>query len=313
MKGTLIKKILITGGSGMVGRNFLEHQSASEYEIFFPSSTELNLIDYEEVQKYLKKANPDIVIHAAGKVGGIQDNIQNPIEFLDINNCIGRNIIMASYNQGIKNFINLASTCMYPKNAKNPLKEELILTGTLEPTNEGYALAKIMATRLCQYIQNNNNSFNYKTIIPCNLFGRFDKFDPKSAHLVPAIINKIHHAKEQNMKAIEIWGDGNSRREFMYTEDLVDAIYKALKNIDSLPQLMNCGLGKDFSITDYYEIVAKVIGWQGSFNYDLAKPAGMKQKLCDISLQNKWGWRPKTSLMNGVSKTYKYYLDEFKK
>ena len=263
MNESLIRKILITGGSGMVGHNLIEHKFASKYEIFAPTSSELNLINYFEVQKYLDNIQPDIVVHAAGKVGGIQDNIKNPIEFLDLNNCIGRNIIMASYNQGIKNFINLASTCMYPKNAENPLKEEMVLTGTLEPTNEGYALAKIMATRLCQYIQKSNKNLNYKTLIPCNLYGRFDKFEPERSHLIPAIINKIHNAKKNDLQTIEIWGDGKARREFMYAEDLADAIYMLFNKLDFLPDLMNCGLGRDYSINDYYQIVADVIKTNG--------------------------------------------------
>ncbi len=159
---------------------------------------------------------------------------------------IGRNVILASRDAGVKKVLNLSSSCMYPRNAANPLTEDLILKGELEPTNEGYALAKIFAMRLCEYIQKEDSSFQYKTLISCNLFGRFDKFDPRHSHLIPAIIHKIHLAKVNNENTVEIWGDGNARREFMYAGDLADAIFKAITSFDMLPSLMNVGLGGDY-------------------------------------------------------------------
>jgi GDP-L-fucose synthase len=308
-----IKKILITGGSGMVGRNFLEHDLAKKYEVLAPNSTQLNLTNFQSTLSFLHNTRPDLVVHAAGKVGGIQANIAKPVEFLEQNVSIGRNIIMASYSAGIKSFINLASTCMYPKHATNPLSEDKILTGSLEPTNEGYALAKIMATRLCQYIKHENLDAQYKTIIPCNLFGRFDKFEPASSHLIPAIIHKIFMAKANGDSSVEIWGDGNARREFMYAANLADALYKAIENLSLLPSVMNCGVGYDHSINEFYRIVADVIGWGGEFVHDLAKPSGMEQKLCDTRLQKNWGWAPSTSLRDGIQQTYQFYLEEIQK
>ena len=193
--------------------------------------------------------------------------------------------------------------------AQNPLKEEYILEGKLEPTNEGYAIAKIVALRLCQYIRKEDPSYNYKTLIPCNLYGRFDKFDPKKSHLLPAIIHKVHHAKITGKQSVEIWGDGSARREFMYVEDLADAIYFAMESILDIPDLMNIGVGTDYTIKEYYESVAKAIGWQGEFVFDHSKPTGMAQKLSDTSLQSKWGWQPKTTLKEGIRLTYKYYLE----
>lgn len=303
-----MKRILITGGSGMVGKNLLEHHFASKNDILFPTSGELNLKDFSSVIKYLEDQKPELIINAAGKVGGIQANISDPISFLDDNFLIGRNLVLAASKVGVKDFLNLGSTCMYPRNAKNPLEEDSILTGELEPTNEGYALAKIMVDKLCQYISRQHKSLNYKTIIPCNLYGRFDKFSPKNSHLVPAIIHKIHKAKMMGQRTVEIWGDGTVRREFMYVGDLCDAIWRAVSNFSTVPRIFNCGLGYDYSVSEYYQVAARIIGWNGEFTYLLDKPVGMKQKLADVSRQKLWGWSPKTSLEDGLKKTYKFYL-----
>lgn len=302
--------ILLTGGSGMVGRNILEHPSAGDWTILAPASSEMDLTDAGAVTDYVAAHKPDFVIHAAGQVGGIQANVNHPVAFLERNMAMGRNIIMAAYQCDVRNFLNLASTCMYPRAAANPLREDMILTGELEPTNEGYALAKIMATRLCQYIRREDETAQYKTLIPCNLYGRYDKFDPKHSHLLPAIIHKVHLAKQNGERTVEIWGDGTARREFMYAGDLADAVMKAASDIDALPELMNCGLGHDHTINAYYETVADVIGWDGEFTHDLSKPVGMKQKLCATYLQDGWGWTAPTSLRDGIRATYDFYLNE---
>lgn len=302
--------LLLTGGSGLVGRNILEHPAAGNWTILSPASHELDLTDARAVTAYLVAHKPDLVIHAAGLVGGIQANMANPVAFLERNTAMGRNIIMAAYQSGVRSLLNLASTCIYPRAAENPLREETILTGALEPTNEGYALAKIMATRLCQYIRRQDETAQYKTLIPCNLYGRYDKFDPKHSHLLPAIIHKVHLAKENGAKTVEIWGDGTARREFMYAGDLADAVLKAAYDIDALPELLNCGLGHDHTINVYYETVADVIGWDGEFTHDLSKPVGMKQKLCATDLQDGWGWTAPTTLRDGIRFTYDFYLNE---
>lgn len=301
--------LLLTGGSGMVGRNILEHPNANNWHIISPSSNELDLTNVEMVRTFINKNTPDIVVHAAGKVGGIQANIDNPVSFLERNLEIGRNIIMESYNGGVRKFLNLASTCMYPRAAPNPLNEKMILSGELEPTNEGYALAKIVAMRLCQYIRLEDHTALYKTLIPCNLFGRHDNFDPKRSHLLPAIIYKIHEAKVTGKNNVEIWGDGTARREFMYAGDLADAVLKAASDIFSIPDLMNCGLGHDYSIAEYYHIASDVIGWGGEFSYNINKPVGMRQKLCSIERQQTWGWSAPTALKRAISLTYDFYLN----
>ena len=300
-------KILVTGGNGMVGRNILTHQQSNSYKIIAPSREELNLLNYKEVENYFLLNKPDLIIHAAGHVGGIHANMLNPVKFLVNNTDIGRNVLMAAKESNIEKVINLASSCMYPRFAKNPLDESLILQGELEPTNEGYALSKIYSTRLCEYIRKESPSFLYKTIIPCNLYGYFDKFDPNNSHMLPAVIKKIHEAKILDLDTVEIWGDGEAQREFMFAEDLGDFIYFAVENLEKLPQNINVGLNQDYSISEYYKAIAKVIGFKGDFIHDLSKPVGMRQKLIDSSMANKLGWKPKTSLEDGIEKTYQYY------
>lgn len=302
-------KILLTGGGGMVGRNILEHTAANDWEIFAPSSVDLDLKDFSATRRYIDKVSPDVIIHAAGLVGGISANIASPVAFLDTNLLLGRNVVLASIDVGVSNLINLGSACMYPRNAPNPLLESSILTGELEPTNEGYALAKVMTAKLCLYAMIENPKLNYKTIIPCNIYGRHDKFDPGRSHLLPAIIAKMHEAIKERRDVIDIWGDGLARREFMYAADLADAILQGAKDVEQLPNLMNCGLGYDYTITEYYEAVARVLGWEGEFNYDLTKPVGMARKLCDIGLQERWGWAAKTSLKEGIAYTNEFYVE----
>ncbi|THK43297.1 GDP-L-fucose synthase [Methylophaga sp. SB9B] len=303
-------RILLTGGGGMVGRNLLEHSALTDVEVMAPRSSELNLLDFSAVQKYLHKFKPDMVIHAAGKVGGIQANLRQPVAFLMENLDMGRNIVLASYEFGIKQLINLGSSCMYPRNHDEPLDEDLILKGELEPTNEGYALAKITTAKLCEYIMREDASFHYKTLIPCNLYGRHDKFDPLHSHLIPAIIHKIYQAKQSAQASVEIWGDGNARREFMYAGDLADALVHAINQFETIPDLMNIGLGHDYTINEYYEVVADVLGYGGTFTHDLTKPVGMARKLVSTKRQDKWGWKAQHTLREGIAKTYEYYLEQ---
>lgn len=303
-------KILITGSRGMVGRNVIEHASACKHDILSPTSAELNLLDSESVQNYININKPDIVIHAAGIVGGIQANMAEPVRFLVDNMQMGLNILMSAKACGVKRFMNLGSSCMYPRDAKNPLSEDLILKGELEPTNEGYAIAKVASTRLCEYINREDSSFLYKTVIPCNLYGKHDKFDPEYSHMIPAVIRKINNAKNQNLKSIDIWGDGLTRREFMYAADFADFVYYAIENFEAMPQNINVGLGHDYTINEYYQEIADVVGYQGDFSHDLSKPTGMQQKLIDDIKLKGFGWQYQTSLEQGIQKTYDYFLSE---
>lgn len=293
----------------MVGRNILSHARAADWDILHPSSSTLDLMDGHAVAAYTAAHKPDLVVHAAGRVGGIKANMADPVAFLDQNLMLGRNVILGARAAGVKHLLNLGSTCIYPHDAPNPLTEEMIMTGQLEPTNEGYALAKLVALRLCMYIRHEDPSFVYKTLIPCNLYGMHDKFDPNGSHLIPAIIRKVYEAEKAGDPTVEIWGDGTARREFMYAGDLVDAIYRAADDIENIPDLMNIGVGSDHSVNDYYAAVARIIGWNGSFVHDLSKPVGMKQKLCDTTRQTAWGWHSVTSLDVGVAKTYQHFLE----
>ncbi len=305
------KRILLTGGGGMVGRNLLEHPAISDFEVLAPRSADLDLCDFGAVEAYLQKHQPDMVIHAAGKVGGIQANMREPVSFLVENLEMGKNVVLASHHTGVKQLLNLGSSCMYPRNHNEPLTEDMVLKGELEPTNEGYAIAKVAVARLCDYVSREDPTRKYNTVIPCNLYGRHDKFDPKHSHLLPAIIYKVHQAKVNKEAEVEIWGDGTARREFMYAGDLADSIVSAIKNFETLPSYMNIGLGHDYTINEYYEAAANVMGYQGKFTYNLKKPVGMARKLVSVDRQLAWGWQSKTSLTTGIQATYKFYLEEY--
>ena len=307
------KIILLTGGSGMVGSNIIDHEYSTKYKILSPSSSDLNLLNYQNTENYIAFNKPEFVIHAAGIVGGIEANMSYPVKFLFNNMQMGLNILMASKTKKIKKFINLGSSCMYPKNVENPIPEDLILKGELEPTNEGYAIAKLASSRLCEYITREDSSYLYKTIIPCNLYGKYDNFNYDSSHMIPGVIKRIHDAKNNNSEFVDIWGDGLARREFMYAADLADFIYYAVENFNKMPQNINVGLGFDYKIIEYYKIIADIIGYRGKFNHDMSKPIGMKKKLIDIKKLNEFGWSHQTSLESGIKKTYDYFLDKVKK
>ena len=306
-------RILLTGSNGMVGRNILGHSSAHNHEILSPTSSELNLLVAESVKNYISENKPDMVIHAAGIVGGIQANMAYPIKFLVDNMQIGLNILMSAKANNIKKFMNLSSSCMYPRDAANPLSEDLILKGELEPTNEGYAIAKVASTRLCEYINREDESYLYKTVIPCNLYGQHDKFNAENSHMIPAVIRKINDAKDKNLESIDIWGDGLARREFMYAADFSDFIYYAIDHFESMPQNINVGLGHDYTINQYYQKIAKIVDYKGKFTYDLSRPTGMQQKLVDDTKLKEFGWQPQTSLEQGIKNTYDYFLNEISK
>lgn len=291
----------------MVGKNIVESHLSSLYELHTPHRNELDLRNKGAVRCYLQKLKPDLIINAAGRVGGIEANIAHPYEFLLENLELGTNLISAAVDCGIPRLINLASSCIYPRDCSDILSEDMLLTGPLEPTNEGYALAKISTLKLCELVRFSARPMHYKTLIPCNLFGPYDKFDLATAHLIPAIITKIHQAKKSNSSKVEVWGNGGARREFMYVGDLVLAIERAIEDYDNLPYLMNIGVGKDHSVLDYYRVVAEVLDWGGEFTFNADKPEGMMRKLLSIKQQSDWGFAPKYSLIDGISKTFEFY------
>ncbi len=294
----------------MVGHNILEHDKVQSHDVLAPKRQKLNLFDYGMVEHYLQHNRPDLIIHCAGKVGGIQANMQEPFRFLLENLDMGRNVVVAAKRVGIKKLLNLGSSCMYPRNAPNPLQEEMVLKGELEPTNEGYAIAKVAVTKLCEYLSREDATYQYKTLIPCNLYGRWDKFEPAHSHMIPAVIRKIHEATVQEQSEVKIWGDGEARREFLYAGDLADMVMLGIDRFDDLPGLMNVGLSTDYSINEYYEAIARVIGFSGKFTHDLSKPVGMKQKLVDVSRQTTFKWKPNNTLEEGIKKSYEFYLSQ---
>lgn len=302
-------KIFLTGGTGMVGRNIIALAIEQGHEVYAPSRSELNLASIADIKAYLEGITPDVVIHCAGLVGGIQANIAAPYDFCFENLQMGTNIVHASHLAGVSKLINLGSSCMYPRFAENPLREEMVLQGELEPTNEGYAIAKVATARLADYVSQ-QYGVEYKTYIPCNLYGYWDKFDPNKSHMIPAVIRKLDDAVKAGAEVVDIWGDGTARREFMFAEDLADFILFSLTKFEQVPRYINVGIGNDYSINEYYQAVANVVGYTGRFEHDVSKPAGMKQKLVDINKQTQLGWSPKTSLEMGIEKTHAFYLNE---
>jgi GDP-L-fucose synthase len=302
--------ILLTGGTGMVGRNTRDLAAERNVEVLAPPRSELDLADAGSVRDYVRKVRPSIVVHAAGRVGGIEANMREPVAFLTENWDMGRNIVTAARAAGVKRLINLGSSCMYPKDLDRPIREEDLLTAPFEPTNEAYAIAKYAVQRLCAYVSTESPGLAYKTLIPCNLYGRHDTFDPRRSHLAAAVIHKVHEAKMRSAKTVDIWGDGGARREFLYAGDLADAILTAIDRFDTLPAIMNVGSGVDHSVDDYYRIAAEVVGYAGAFHHDRSKPVGMKRKLMDVSRATEWGWTAKTALKEGLARMYDYYLAE---
>lgn len=299
-------KILLTGANGMVGKNILEHSKAQQYEILAPKRSELDLLDRSNVRTYLSEHKPDFIIHGAGRVGGIHANVKNPVFFFSDNATGGINLITNAFECGIKKFLNISSVNIYPSNSINPLKEESLLLGPLESATEGYSLAKLICTKLCEYVNKENVELTYKSIIPCNLYGKYDKFDPKHSHMIPAVIQRLFEAKNDGLSEVDIWGDGLARREFMYAGDLADFIFYAIENFEKMPQNINVGLGHDYSINEYYKIIAGIVGFEGKLIHDLSRPVGMKQKLIDDTNLRAFGWQHKTSLEDGLQKTFEY-------
>ena len=303
-------KILVTGGSGMVGRNLLNQKEFMQNKILAPPKQSLDLFNFNEVKEFLRQEKPDLIIHCAGHVGGIQANIDAPLTFLLDNLEMGKNLVMAARQIGIPRLMNLGSSCMYPKDINDKISEEKLMTGVLEPTNEGYALAKIVIAKLCDYISQTEEQLFYKTIVPCNLYGEYDHFDIDTSHLIPAIIVKIHHAIVNHESTVEIWGDGKARREFMYAGDLAEFITYALDRFDQMPALLNVGVGYDYSVNEYYNEVAKITDYRGSFTHDTSRATGMQRKLTDITRLSRFGWKAKTNLATGLSNTYRYFKRE---
>ncbi len=301
-------KIYIAGHRGMVGSAICRALISKGYtNLIYKTSKELNLINQQAVIKFYNKEKPEVVIDAAAKVGGILANNDFPYQFLMENLQIQNNLIDGAFKSGIEKFIFLGSSCIYPKLAKQPLREEYLLTNSLEPTNEWYAIAKITGVKACQSIRKQYNK-DYVSLMPTNLYGSFDNFDLKSSHVLPAMLRKFHEAKLKNNKAVKLWGSGTPRREFLFVDDMAQAVVFALEN--NLPEyLYNVGTGKDITIKELAETIQSVIGHQGKILWDSTKPDGTPRKLMDTSKMKELGWGYSTELEDGIRKTYKWFLN----
>ena len=300
-------KIFIAGHNGMVGSAILKKLITKGYKkLYFKSRKSLDLTNQIKVNNYLKKIRPDAVILAAAKVGGIETNNLRRGEFIFDNISIQNNVIHSSYLAGVKNLIFLGSSCVYPKFCKQPIKEEYLLSGYLEKTNEPYAIAKIAGINLCQSY-NVQYGLNYKSLMPCNAYGLNDNYDPHESHFFPALIRKIIEAVRYNKKSINIWGDGTTLREVIYSDDLADATIFFLKK-KTKKTLINIGTGIEKSINEYAKIIMKHFGVNLKIVHHKKKLVGTPRKLLDISLASKYGWKYKTSLKKGLSATIDDYL-----
>jgi GDP-L-fucose synthase len=274
------------------------------------SRSELNLRNQQAVLEFYKEEKPEIVIDAAAKVGGILANNDYPYDFLMQNMQIQNNLIDGAFNSGVEKFIFLGSSCIYPKFASQPLKEEYLLTDSLEPTNEWYAIAKISGVKACQAIRNQYGK-DYVSLMPTNLYGYFDNFDLKSSHVLPAMLRKFHEAKENGNSAVELWGSGSPMREFLFVDDMADAVVFALENKLSR-YLYNIGTGRDITIKELAKTIQSVVGHEGEIIWDESKPNGTPRKLLDVSKMKELGWCYSTELTEGIEKTYQWFLENIK-
>ena len=292
----------------MVGSSlFRELSSKGYYNLIGKTSKELDLRNQKSVNNFFEKEKPEIVINAAAKVGGILANNNYPYEFIMENMQIQNNLIDGAFKSGIEKFIFLGSSCIYPKFAPQPLKEDYLLTDSLEPTNECYALAKITGIKACESIQKQFGK-DYVSLMPTNLYGYHDNFDLTSSHVIPAMIRKFHEAKVDNHNTVTLWGSGAAKREFLFVDDLATAVVHALEN--KLPDhLYNVGTGTDVTIKTLAKIVQKIIGHKGNIIWDSSKPDGTPRKLMNVSKMLAVGWSYKTELEEGVKKTYDWFLN----
>lgn len=314
----LNKKIYVAGHSGMVGSAITNELKKRGFNnLILKEYPGLDLIRQNEVEKFFEKEKPEIVFIAAAKVGGILANNTYRAEFLYDNLMIEASLIHNSYKFGVEKLIFLGSSCIYPKLAPQPLKEEYLLSGFLEFTNEPYAIAKIAGIKLCENYYRQYGA-NFYSVMPTNLYGPNDNFDLETSHVLPALIRKFHEAKEKAKNEVIIWGTGKPQREFLFVQDIADAILFLMGNVDAQDLYekgishINVGTGKDISINDLADMISNIVGYKGEVIHDTDKPDGTPRKLLDVSRINALGWKHKTELREGIIKTYKWFLSKFK-
>jgi GDP-L-fucose synthase len=300
-------KIYVAGHRGLVGSAILRKLTAEGYSnIVVRTSSELDLRDYNKVIDFFNQQQIEYVFLAAAKVGGIIANQEYPVDFIRDNLWIQTNVIDSAYRTGVKKLMFLGSTCIYPKMAPQPIKEEYLLTGELEATNEPYAIAKIAGIKMCQSY-NRQYGTRFISVMPTNLYGQNDNFDLKHSHVLPALIRKIHEAKEHGQPFVEVWGSGRPKREFLHSDDLADACLFLMKHYES-SEIINIGVGQDIAIQELAEKIKQVVGYEGLVVYDLSKPDGTPRKLVDVKRINQLGWSANISLEAGLQQTYEWYL-----
>ncbi|HEX2964041.1 MAG TPA: GDP-L-fucose synthase [Ignavibacteriales bacterium] len=309
------KKIYIAGHRGMVGSAIHRKFVSEGYNnILTRTFDELNLIRQDKVEEFFEKERPEEVVVAAAKVGGILANNTYRAQFIYENLMIESNIIHAAHKYGAKKLLFLGSSCIYPKMAPQPMKEEMLLTGPLEYTNEPYAIAKIAGIKLCESYYRQYGS-NFISVMPTNLYGPFDNYDLKTSHVLPALIRKFHEAKAGNKEEVEVWGTGTPKREFLYVDDLADACYYVMQKVEAKDLYengishINIGTGEDLTIAELVSTIAEVIGFKGKIKYDATKPDGTPRKLMDISRLHGMGWHHTTGLKEGIGKAYNWFLE----
>ncbi|HFJ9404486.1 GDP-L-fucose synthase [Bacillus cereus group sp. MYBK69-1] len=300
-------KIYVAGHRGLVGSAILRKLEEQGYtNLVYKTSKELDLRDPRRVEEFFQTEKIDYVFLAAAKVGGIVANNQYPADFIRDNLMIQTNVIDSAYRSGVEKLLFLGSTCIYPKLAPQPLKEEYLLTGELEPTNEPYALAKIAGIKMCESY-NRQYGTKYISAMPTNLYGKNDNFDLHTSHVLPALIRKFHEAKENNAEFVEVWGTGTPLREFLYSDDLADACVYLMNNYEG-NEIVNIGVGEDLSIKELAEKVKATVGFTGELRFDTSKPDGTPRKLVDVTKINALGWKATTSLDEGLKKAYDWFL-----
>jgi len=302
-------RVLVTGGSGMVGRALLARLRRDGYScLLAPSSKELDLRDQAAAHRFFADNPVDFVFHLAGHIGGIGASVSYPVEFLYENLMISMHGVHAARIAKVKKLVFLGSSCVYPRDCPQPMREDHILTGAFEPTNEGYAIAKIAGMKLCEY-SNRQYGTNFLNLMPCNLYGYGDHFEPAKSHVVSALIYKVHDAKRKRVPSVEVWGTGTTRRELLFVEDLVDAMLHFMENVeaDSIGDFVNIGLGQDIAIRDLAAMIKDIVGYTGDIVFNPAKPDGMPRKLMDVSRAARLGWMAKIGIEEGLRLTYDWY------
>ena len=301
-------KIYVAGHNGMVGSAIVRELKRNGYQnIIGKSHSELDLTVQSEVEDFFAKEQPEYVFLAAAMVGGIGANMQMPADFLMQNLLIQCNVLRYAFKYGVKKLMFLGSSCIYPRLAEQPIKEEALLTGPLEPTNEGYAIAKIAGLKQCQYYRRQYHA-DFISVMPCNLYGYQDNFDINHSHIVSAMIQRFHNAKINNLPNVTIWGTGRVYRELLFAEDMAEACVFLMNHYEG-EDFLNIGYGTDYTVLEIAEMIREIVGYKGEILTDPSKPEGMYRKLVDTSKINQLGWHPRHTLENGLQLTYQWFLD----